>query len=60
MSEELFKQMAQSILDGEEEVSADLANQALAAGIDPLQAITCPSQESGRRPPSCLPGPSPR
>ena len=40
MSEELFKQMAQSIIDGEEEIAADLAKQALAAGIDPLQAIT--------------------
>jgi trimethylamine corrinoid protein len=40
MSEELFKQMAQSILDGDEEVSAELAQQALEAGIDPLQAIT--------------------
>ena len=40
MSEELFKQMAQSILDGDEEVSADLAQQALDAVIDPLEAIT--------------------
>jgi len=40
MSEELFKQMAQSIIDGEEEIAADLAKQALEAGIDPLQAIT--------------------
>ncbi len=40
MTEELFKQMAQSILDGDEEVSADLAQQALDAGIDPLVAIT--------------------
>jgi trimethylamine corrinoid protein len=40
MSEELFKQMAQSILDGEEDVAAELAQKALEAGIDPLQAIT--------------------
>ena len=40
MSEELFKQMAQSILDGEEDVAAELAQKALDAGIDPLAAIT--------------------
>ena len=40
MSEELFKQMAQSILDGDEDVSAELAQQALDEGIDPLEAIT--------------------
>jgi corrinoid protein of di/trimethylamine methyltransferase len=32
--------MSQSILDGDEEVSAELAQQALDTGIDPLQAIT--------------------
>jgi len=40
MSEELFKQMAQSIIDGEEEVAAELAQKALDDGMDPLQAIT--------------------
>jgi dimethylamine corrinoid protein len=40
MSEEFFKQMAQSIIDGEEEVAAELAQKALDGGIDPLQAIT--------------------
>jgi len=40
MSEELFKQMSQSIIDGDEEVSAQLAQKALEAGIDPLEAIT--------------------
>jgi corrinoid protein of di/trimethylamine methyltransferase len=40
MSEELFKQMAQTIIDGEEEVAAELAKKALDQGIDPLQAIT--------------------
>jgi corrinoid protein of di/trimethylamine methyltransferase len=40
MSEELYNQMAQSILDGEEDVAAELAQKALDAGIDPLAAIT--------------------
>jgi corrinoid protein of di/trimethylamine methyltransferase len=40
MSEELFKEMAQSILDGDDEVSAELAKKALDGGIDPLSAIT--------------------
>ncbi|GAB4424273.1 MAG: corrinoid protein [Anaerolineales bacterium] len=40
MSEELFAQMAQSIIDGEEELAAELAQKALDAGIDPLDAIT--------------------
>ena len=40
MSEELFKQMAQSIIDGEEEIAAELAQKALETGVDPLQAIT--------------------
>jgi trimethylamine corrinoid protein len=40
MSEELFKQMAQSIIDGEEDLAAELAQKALDAGIDPLDAIS--------------------
>jgi len=40
MSEELLKAMAQSIIDGEDEVAADLARQALEAGMNPLDAIT--------------------
>ena len=40
MSEELFKQMAQTIIDGEEDTAAELAQKALDEGIDPLQAIT--------------------
>jgi len=40
MSEELLKAMAQSIIDGEAEVSADLAKQALDGGMNPLDAIT--------------------
>lgn len=39
MTEELFQKMAQSIIDGDEDAAADLANQAIAAGIDPLEAI---------------------
>ena len=40
MSEELFKEMAQSILDGDDEVSAELAKKSLNEGIDPLAPIT--------------------
>jgi corrinoid protein of di/trimethylamine methyltransferase len=40
MSEELLKAMAQSIIDGEAEVAADLAKQGIEAGMDPLEAIT--------------------
>ena len=40
MSEELLKAMAQSIIDGEAEIAADLAKQALDAGVNPLEAIT--------------------
>jgi corrinoid protein of di/trimethylamine methyltransferase len=39
MSEELFAAMKQSIIDGDEEAAAAVAQQALAAGIDPLEAI---------------------
>ncbi len=39
MSEELFAAMKQSIIDGDEEAAAAVAQQALAAGIDPLDAI---------------------
>jgi corrinoid protein of di/trimethylamine methyltransferase len=38
-TEDLFKEMAQSITDGEAEKAADLAKQAIAKGIDPLDAI---------------------
>jgi len=38
-SEDLFKEMAQSITDGEAEKAAELAKQAVAQGIDPLEAI---------------------
>ncbi|HEY3311763.1 MAG TPA: corrinoid protein [Anaerolineales bacterium] len=40
MSTELFKQMAQSIIDGDSDVAVELANLAIAAGVDPLKAIT--------------------
>ncbi|MBM3124932.1 MAG: cobalamin-binding protein [Chloroflexi bacterium] len=40
MSEELLKAMAQSIIDGESEIAADLARQAIEAGLDPLTAIS--------------------
>ncbi len=40
MNEDLFKKMAQSIIDGDSDVSADLAREAIAQGIDPLEAIT--------------------
>ena len=40
MSEELLQKMAQSIIDGDSDVSAELAREAVAAGMDPLAAIT--------------------
>ncbi len=39
MSEELFKNMAQAVIDGDDEAAAVLAQQALDQGIDPLEAI---------------------
>ena len=38
-NEDLFKEMEQSITDGEAEKAADLAKQSIAMGIDPLEAI---------------------
>jgi corrinoid protein of di/trimethylamine methyltransferase len=38
-NEELFKEMAQSITDGEAEIAAELAKKAITLGIDPLEAI---------------------
>jgi len=40
MSTELFQLMAQSIIDGDADVAVELANKAIAAGLDPLEAIT--------------------
>lgn len=39
MSEELFKKMAQAVIDGEDEDAAAVAQQALDEGIPPLDAI---------------------
>jgi corrinoid protein of di/trimethylamine methyltransferase len=39
MTQELFDAMKQSIIDGDDDKSAELAQQALAQGIDPLTAI---------------------
>jgi corrinoid protein of di/trimethylamine methyltransferase len=39
MSEELFKKMAQAVIDGEEEDAEILAQQVLDEGVDPLEAI---------------------
>jgi len=40
MSAELFKKMAQSIIDGDSDLSVELAKEAISANIDPLVAIT--------------------
>ncbi len=40
MSEEMYKKLAQSVIDGESEDAVELAKQALAQGIDPLACIT--------------------
>jgi corrinoid protein of di/trimethylamine methyltransferase len=39
VSTELFEKMAQSIIDGEDEIAAELAKESIDAGIDPLDAI---------------------
>jgi methanogenic corrinoid protein MtbC1 len=39
MHEDLFKAMAQSVIDGEPEEAERLAHQAIQEGIDPLEAI---------------------
>jgi corrinoid protein of di/trimethylamine methyltransferase len=39
MSEELFKLMAQAVIDGDDDEAGDLARQALAQNVDPLEAI---------------------
>jgi corrinoid protein of di/trimethylamine methyltransferase len=38
-TEDLYKEMAQSIIDGESEKAAELASQAVASNLDPLEAI---------------------
>jgi corrinoid protein of di/trimethylamine methyltransferase len=40
MSEELFKKMASSIIDGDSDQAVSLAQQSVTDGIDPLDAIT--------------------
>lgn len=40
MSQELLNKMAQSIIDGDSDVSAELAKEAIAAGMNPLACIT--------------------
>lgn len=39
MNAELFKKMCQSIIDGDSDVAAALAKDAVASGVDPLEAI---------------------
>lgn len=39
MTIELFQEMAQSIIDGDADLAEELARQAIAQGIDPLEAI---------------------
>lgn len=39
MSEELYKQMAQAVIDGDDEEATALAQRALDQGVDPLEAI---------------------
>ena len=39
MSTDIYQAMAQSIIDGDEEAAAELAEKAIAMGIDPLDAI---------------------
>jgi corrinoid protein of di/trimethylamine methyltransferase len=40
MSTELFQKMATSIIDGDSDLAASLALESVAAGVDPLDAIT--------------------
>lgn len=40
MSEELFSQMMQSIIEGDSDLAAQLAEKAIQDGVDPLEAIT--------------------
>ncbi len=39
MSEELYKQMAQAVIDGDDDEASALAQRALEQGVDPLDAI---------------------
>jgi corrinoid protein of di/trimethylamine methyltransferase len=39
MNEDLFQEMAQSIIDGETELAGELAQRAIESGIDPMESI---------------------
>ena len=39
MNEDLFQDMAQSIIDGEPEAASELAQRAVDLGVDPMEAI---------------------
>jgi corrinoid protein of di/trimethylamine methyltransferase len=39
MINKLYEEMAQSVIDGEPDIAVELANQALAEGFDPLEAL---------------------
>jgi methanogenic corrinoid protein MtbC1 len=40
MSEEMYKKLAQAVIDGESEDAVELAQKALDQGLDPLACIT--------------------
>jgi corrinoid protein of di/trimethylamine methyltransferase len=40
MTEEMFRKMAQSIIDGDSEAAMALANESITGGVDPLEAIS--------------------
>ena len=40
MSDDMFKKLAQAVIDGEEEDAVNLAKQALEQNLDPLACIT--------------------
>jgi len=40
MTQEMFKKMAQSIIDGDSDVAVALAKESIAANVDPLEAIS--------------------
>jgi methanogenic corrinoid protein MtbC1 len=49
MKEELYKNLAQAVIDGDDEEAEVLARQALDHGVDPLEAI-----DQGLTSTSCL------
>ena len=40
MNDELFQKMASSVIDGDSDAAISLAKELMAAGMDPLDAIT--------------------